>query len=129
MLAGLGFGSLFAALAQIPEGPASCRWRSTSWWRPRSWSLAATAAAVELGPARAGRPRPARSAAPSAPLATGAFLLATQHGCLTVTSVLASLYPAFTVLLAATVLREHVHRAQAVGLVLCGVAVAFVAAG
>ena len=62
-------------------------------------------------------------------LATGAFLVATQSGYLTVTAVLASLYPAFTILLAATVLREHVHRAQAVGLGLCAVAVALVAAG
>ena len=44
-------------------------------------------------------------------------------------AVLASLYPAFTILLAATVLREHVHRAQAIGLALCAVAVALVAAG
>jgi hypothetical protein len=43
--------------------------------------------------------------------------------------VLASLYPAFTVILAAGVLREHIHRAQAWGLLLCGVAVALVAAG
>ena len=42
---------------------------------------------------------------------------------------LASLYPAVTVVLAATVLREHVHRTQAAGLVLCGVAVALVVAG
>ena len=62
-------------------------------------------------------------------LATGAFLLATQSGFLTVTAVLASLYPAFTVILAATVLREHVHRHQAVGLVFCAVAVTLVAAG
>ena len=48
---------------------------------------------------------------------------------LTVAAVLTSLYPAFTVLLAATALREHVHRAQAVGLLLSGVAVALVAAG
>ena len=61
--------------------------------------------------------------------ATGSFLLATQHGYLTVAGVLASLYPASTVLLAAVVLKEHVHRAQGVGLVLCGLAVAFVAAG
>ena len=57
------------------------------------------------------------------------FLLATREGYLTVAAVLASLYPAFTVILAATVLREHVHRSQAVGLVLCAVAVALVAAG
>ena len=42
---------------------------------------------------------------------------------------IASLYPAFTVLLAAAVLREHVHRAQALGLGLCAVAVALVAGG
>ncbi len=42
---------------------------------------------------------------------------------------LASLYPAVTVLLAATVLREPVHRSQALGLVLCGAAVALVAGG
>ena len=128
VLAGLGFGSLFAALAQIPDAAgflplalnqlvaaavvvlAAVLLRSS--WIPRdraAWGGVATGA---LGA-----------------LATGAFLLASQQGLLTVTSVLASLYPAVTVLLAATVLREHVHRAQAVGLVLCGVAVAFVAAG
>ncbi len=128
VVAGLGFGSLFAALAQIPDAAgflplalnqlvaaavvvlAATLLRSS--WVPRSRSAAAGAATGVLGA-----------------LATGAFLLASQQGLLTVTSVLASLYPAVTVVLAATVLREHVHRTQAVGLVLCGVAVAFVAAG
>ena len=64
-----------------------------------------------------------------ATLAVVLFLLSTHHGLLTVAAVLTSLYPAFTVLLAATALREHVHRAQAVGLLLSGVAVALVAAG
>jgi len=58
-----------------------------------------------------------------------AFLLATQSGFLTVTAVLASLYPAVTVVLAATLLREHIHRSQAAGLVLCGLAVALVVGG
>ena len=56
-------------------------------------------------------------------------MVATRGSHLTVASVVTSLYPAFTVLLAATVLREHVHRAQGIGLVLCAVAVALVAAG
>ena len=62
-------------------------------------------------------------------VATAAFLVATQRGFLTISGVLASLYPAFTILLAAVVLKEHIHRAQAVGLALCGGAVALVAAG
>jgi drug/metabolite transporter (DMT)-like permease len=57
------------------------------------------------------------------------FVAATHHGYLSVTAVLTSLYPAFTVVLAASVLREHVHRAQAAGLLLCAVAVSLVAAG
>jgi drug/metabolite transporter (DMT)-like permease len=62
-------------------------------------------------------------------LATVCFLLATREGYLSIASVVTSLYPAFTVILAATLLREHVHRAQAAGLLLCAVAVTLVAAG
>ncbi len=57
------------------------------------------------------------------------FLVATQQGLLAVTAVLTSLYPAATVLLAAVVLHERVHRVQAVGLALCAVCVTFVAVG
>jgi drug/metabolite transporter (DMT)-like permease len=46
-----------------------------------------------------------------------------------VAAVLASLYPVFTVLLAATLLRERIHGPQAIGLGLAVVAIAFVAAG
>ena len=127
-MAGLGFGSLFAALAQIPDAAG---------FLPLALNQLVAAAVVVLAATllRAGWVPRSRSAAAGAAtgalgaLATGAFLLASQQGLLTVTSVLASLYPAVTVVLAATVLREHVHRTQAVGLVLCGVAVAFVAAG
>lgn len=128
VLAGLGFGGLFAALAQIPESAGlyplamnqvvagaviiAVATALRTPWLPRQPIALVGAVSGTLGA-----------------LATGAFLLATQSGYLTVTAVLASLYPAVTVLLAATVLRERVHRGQAVGLVLCGAAVALVAAG
>ncbi len=128
VLAGLGFGTLFASLAQIPESAG---------FAPLALNqlVAAVVIVVAASLARAAwvpRSRAAYAGAATGVLgatATGAFLVATQQGFLTVTAVLASLYPAFTVLLAATVLREHVHRWQAIGLVLCGAAVALVAAG
>ena len=128
VLAGLGFGSLFAALAQIPESAG---------FLPLALNqLVAAAIIVTMAlTLRVGwfpRERAAGFGAISGVLgatATAAFLLASQSGLLTVTAVLASLYPAFTVLLAATILREHIHRSQAAGLVLCGVAVGLVAGG
>ena len=129
VLAGLGFGTLFAALAQIPEEaglpaaraqPARRRRRDrrASPWRCARPGCRATAGA--LGGVVSGA---------LGALATGLFLVATHHGYLSVAAVITSLYPAFTVLLAATVLREHVHRTQAIGLALCGGAVVLVAAG
>ena len=51
------------------------------------------------------------------------FLFSARAGYLAVAGVLTSLYPAVTVLLAAALLRERVHRGQGVGLLLCAVAV------
>jgi uncharacterized membrane protein len=128
VLAGLGFGILFAALAQIPESAG---------FLPLALNQVVAGVAiiaVALALRRPWVPREPRALAgvvsgALGALATGAFLVATHGGYLTVTAVLASLYPAFTVMLAATVLREHVHRAQAMGLGLCAVAVTLVAAG
>jgi uncharacterized membrane protein len=128
ILAGLGFGVLFAALGQIPAEAGL-------------WPLAATQAmsipavillALGLRAAWVPRGRPVWWALVAGPLgasATGAFLLATQSGFLTVAGVLASLYPATTVLLAALVLQEKIHRAQGVGLGLCALAIGLVAGG
>ena len=128
VLAGLGFGALFAALAQIPEEAG---------FLPLALNqLVAGVVVVAMATALRTRWLPREPAAALGAVsgvlgatATGCFLLATQSGYLTVTSILASLYPAITVVLAATVLREHVHRGQAIGLVLCGAAVALVAGG
>ena len=128
ILAGLGFGLLFAALAQIPEEAG---------FLPLALNqvvagVAIVAVAVALRRNWVPRNRYALGGLASGALgalATGAFLVATQGGSLTVTAVITTRYPAVTVLLAATVLREHVHRPQAVGLALCACAVALVAAG
>ncbi len=128
VLAGLGFGSFFAALGQIPDEAG---------FVPLALNQA-TAALCIIALATAFRaPWVPRDPIVAAGIACGvlgstaavAFLIATQLGSLTVAAILASLYPAFTILLAATVLKEHIHRGQAVGLALCAVAVGFVAAG
>lgn len=128
VLAGAGFGVLFAAMGQVPD--------EAGFWPLATAQAVAVVAVVAVAALLGARWLPAaRSdawgavAGLLATLAVLAFLLATQSGLLTVAAVLTSLYPAVTVLLAATALREHVHRSQAVGLVLSGVAVALVAAG
>jgi drug/metabolite transporter (DMT)-like permease len=57
-----------------------------------------------------------------------AMLLALHASLLSLTGVLISLYPAATVVLAMTVLRERVTRWQALGMVLAAVSVAMIAA-
>lgn len=128
LLAGLGFGFLFVALGQVPD--------EAGFWPLATSQGAALATICGIAIAlRAPWVPTARSelwgvaAGLVATVAVLLFLLATQTDLLTVAAVLTSLYPAFTILLAAVVLREHVYRAQGVGLALCGVAVAFVAAG
>lgn len=128
MLAGAGFGLTFIAVDHSPDGAGL-------------WSLAVnliTALPVIAIGATLARSRwlpRARLAlaAPSVGLLSAAafvlFLQSTRHGLLTVSAVITSLYPASTILLAAVVLHERIHRAQAVGLGLCAVAVGLVAAG
>jgi drug/metabolite transporter (DMT)-like permease len=128
LLAGLGFGLMFSALGQVRDaaglGPLALGEATSivavvvlAAIMRQSWIPADPSAwwGVVVGALAAG--------------ATILFLFASQSGLLAVASVLSSLYPAFTVLLAAVVLREPIHRAQSVGLVMALAAVALVAAG
>lgn len=128
VLAGLGFGTLFATLAQIPDSAGFLPLALNQLVAGAVVVVMATALRVGWVPREPSAGFGAISGVLGA-AATGSFMLAAQSGLLTVTSILASLYPAVTVVLAATVLREHVHRSQALGLLLCGVAVALVAGG
>jgi len=128
VLAGLGFGTLFATLAQIPEDAGFLPLALNQLVAGFAIVVVALALRQDWVP----RNRYALGGVISGglgALATGLFLVATQHGYLAVAAVITSLYPAFTVLLAALVLREHVHRTQALGLALCAGAVVLVAAG
>lgn len=128
LLAGLGFGLLFAALGQVPDEAGLGPLALTQW-------VAVTATvvvAVVVGAAWIPRDRAALTAASAGVLSSAAtlmFLLATQTGLLTIAGVLAAMYPAVTVVLATFVLHEAIQRQQAIGLALTAVAVAFVAAG
>ena len=128
VLAGLGFGLMFAALGQIPEG--------AGFWPVvlnQAVSLPVVAAAALL---LGGDPVPRRRAdwwgliaGFLATLAVLGFLLARQLGLLSVAAVLTSLYPAATVVLATLVLHERLHRGQSFGLALCAASVVCVALG
>lgn len=127
VLAGLGFGALFACLGQIPD--------TAGFW-PLVLNQLVGVAVVAVVATLLGATWMPRGVAWGGALAgllggaaTAAFVLATQQGLLSVSAVLTSLYPAFTILLAALVLHERVHRLQAWGLALCGAAVVLVAIG
>jgi drug/metabolite transporter (DMT)-like permease len=128
LLAGVGFGLMFASLAQVDE--AAGLWPLAA--AEVTSVLTVVVLATLMGQAWWPRQRSAGWGIVVGTLAAGAtvlFLFASQSGLLAVAAVLSSLYPVFTVLLAATVLRERIHGPQAVGLVLAGAAVALVALG
>ncbi len=128
VLAGLGFGLLFVAVGQVPAtagaGPLVVQ--------NLVGAVATVAIAIALRQSWLPRARRDWGGMPAGivgALGTASFLAATQQGSLSVTGVLASTYPVFTVALAALVLRERVRYGQAAGIVLCLTSVALVAVG
>ena len=127
-IAGVGFGILFIALAQISEGAgllplaanqligailtilAAAGLRQA--WRPSPGVLGWGSCSGVLGAA-----------------GTLAFVVATGATTLGIAGVLTSLYPAVTVLLAAGLLKERVAVGQRVGIGICTLAVAAMALG
>jgi drug/metabolite transporter (DMT)-like permease len=128
VLAGLGFGLLFAALGQVPE--------ESGFWPVMGTQVVSLLAVAVSSVALGGDPLPRRRADWSgltagflATLAVVGFMLARQQGLLSIAAVLTSLYPAATVLLATVLLHERLHRPQSVGLALCAASVVCVALG
>ncbi len=131
-LAGLGFGLLFVALAQVPESAGLLPLAAN---QGVGALLTVTIAGLCRQPFvprdRAGRRATGWGAVGGllGTAGTAAFLLASHSADLAVVGVLASLYPAVTVLLAATVLREPFRASQGLGLLICGASVGLVAVG
>lgn len=123
--AGLGFGLNFVLLAQAPH--------DARLW-PLVFGRAVATAIVVVAAMMTGNLRVPRGVPLKLALAAAAFdvtaniaqLLSLQASLLSLASVLMSLYPAFTVLLAIVVLRERVTGWQRVGMVLALIAVAMI---
>jgi drug/metabolite transporter (DMT)-like permease len=127
-IAGAGFGILFIALAQISADAGLLPLAANQLigailtilaasslgqpWRPRRGVLGWGSASGVLGAS-----------------GTFAFMIATGATSLAIAGVLASLYPAVTVLLAASVLGERIGTGQRTGLGICTLAVATLALG
>jgi drug/metabolite transporter (DMT)-like permease len=124
-VAGLGFGFYFVFLARA--GHDSGLWPLV---------VSRIAAAVLIIPLGIGRKAFAKVGGRALALALGAgtfdalanmfFLLSSRHGLLSLASVLTSLYPAFTVMLAVGVLHERVTKVQLAGLGLAAASVVLI---
>ena len=125
VLAGIGFGLFFAALAQTGDGAGF--WPLVA---ARMASISVMTIALRRGrmapPVRGSRFVIAGVGIGDV-LANVFLLIAYRTGSLSLVSVLASLYPAVTVLLAAVILKERVEARQRFGLALALAAVLLIA--
>jgi drug/metabolite transporter (DMT)-like permease len=128
LLAALGFGGYFPPMHAAGE--------ADFWWASLIFRMTSTAVIVAAVAIR----RPSLAVQPlQVPilaligigdmLGNLLFAAASTSGLVSITSVLASLYPIVTVILARVVLRERVARSQEAGIVLTLAGVALIAAG
>ncbi len=129
LLAGAGFGLLFSALGQVPDTAGFAPILVSQLVGVVTIALLATALGGSWRPRHTSELVGGTVSGTLAVTAVTGFVLAVQQGLLAVSAVLASLYPAFTVLLASLVLKEPIHRTQGVGLLLSALCVACVALG
>jgi len=127
-IAGVGFGILFIALAQISEGAGLLPLAANQLIGAILTILAATSLGQPWRPCRGVLGWGSASGVLGAS-GTLAFMVATGATSLGIAGVLASLYPAVTVLLAASVLGERINAGQRAGLGICTLAVATLALG
>jgi drug/metabolite transporter (DMT)-like permease len=132
IVAAIGFGTIFTLIAEA--GDASIYW-------PAAVLKATTLVAVTVVIGLSGKRRDAWDARPKGsqwlfPISIGffdvtaniTFAASTHHGALAITSVVSSLYPVTTVILAYAFLHERLAVSQRVGVVLALVGVAMLAA-
>ncbi|GIH02672.1 multidrug transporter [Rhizocola hellebori] len=125
-IAGAGFGILFIALAQVPAEAGLLPLAANQLFGGLVTIAAASALRQPWRPGRGVLTWGSASGLLGA-LGTLTFMLATGAIQLGVAAVLASLYPAVTVLLAAAILKERIDKWQRLGLAVCTVAVATLA--
>ncbi|MFT4048300.1 MAG: EamA family transporter [Solirubrobacterales bacterium] len=132
IVAAIGFGTIFALIAEA--GEASIYW-------PAAMLKLVTLGIVAIGVVVAGRGSAALSERPRGrqwffPYSIGffdvganiTFAASTHHGALAISSVVSSLYPVTTILLAFVVLRERLVRTQLIGVAMALAGVAILAA-
>ena len=116
-LAAIGFGFYFPPMH---AAGSTDFWSASLLFRVTAFAVVATAVAVRRPPLRL-RPRDlviVAAVGVGDTIGNVLYAASSSHGLVSLTSVLASLYPIVTVLLAAAVLHEHVAVSQRVGIVL-----------
>ena len=128
LMGGLGFGVLFVALGQIPESAGTLPLALNQLMGALVTVVVATVLRQQWQPSRSAAGWGITSGLLGVS-GTLAFVEASHLADLGVVAVLASLYPAVTVVLARALLSERLGAGQRIGLVVCSAAVGLIAAG